>query len=599
MAIDPFSDDNYAPPDWDPSNPIPTSGPQTEAALLQILSAWDGSDNSVLSVASLANLKDGFQAAARDSDPSTLLLWEPQLAKLPLGKSLSVEALLEADVHPVIAHALGCGRPSEYLSRYGAHFWTKNMASYRLRRQSSAGPPPPLKRVTAIEHVGDLPTYTFDELEKDGAGQIVVHTALFVEGDVDPATFPPEVDYKFSRLPRGWVLRPPSAATPSGRPLHRSEQASRTSKRPVAMDFDWEDITDEGENDDAVAAAQGEALMAQVRQLDPRAKKSKAIPAPRPTALAPHPPSAFRPSSQQLNPENDLPPATLSTYQPLDPDDPGPPRDPLKDFLDGVLNAPTSRQKPLPDYVLGLRQKQEFSKEQASIKASTRIHSKKSKANLDVLGGPIGHLRALKNLEALENAAFFTHQGRNWVHYLDFLEEVAAWPAWGYEFMALYDDQFRRTLADHSSSIHSLLQASWGDVVMHECQAEWTKKSSRALIQASFDQPGPHTGPVLHHHDGAKRSRRGRPTCSLWNQGFDHNIQLCKFRHICNICREQTHGRKIQFDLHLPVQCTTKFHPPSRSKPPYPLLCKVVLHPLLRARANFSRLALSRLAVSS
>ncbi|SGZ27875.1 BQ5605_C026g10211 [Microbotryum silenes-dioicae] len=580
MAIDPFSDDNYAPPDWDPSNPIPTSGPQTEAALLQILSAWDGSDNSVLSVASHTNLKDGFKAAARDSDPSTLLFWEPQLAKLPLGKSLSMEALLEADVHPVIAHALGCGRPSEYLSRYGAHFWTNNMASYRLRRQSSAGPPPPLKRVTAIEHVGDLPTYTFDELEKDGAGQIMVHTALFVEGNVDPATFPPEVDYKFSRLPRGWVLRPPSAATPSGRPLHRSEQASRTSKCPVAMDFDWEDITDEGENDDAVAAAQREALMAQVRQLDPRAKKSKAIPAPRPTALAPHPPLAFRPSSQQLNPENDLPPATLSTYQPLDPDDPGPPRDPLKDFLDGVLNAPTSRQKPLPDYMLGLRQKQEFYKRARFMKNGNEyrldfvtakilsthgikldvleamkvlcgnfvsaaeashvaedslfytfstegsqhqgidvlIHSKKSKANLDVLGGPIGHLRALKNLEALENAAFFTHQGRDWVHYLDFLEEVAARPAWGYEFMALYDNQFRRTLADHSASIHSLLQASW------------------ALIQASFNQPGPHTGPVLHHHDVAKRSRRGRPTCSLWNQGFDHNIQLYI----------------SQFNLHLP-----------------------------------------------
>ncbi|SGY11709.1 BQ5605_C011g06243 [Microbotryum silenes-dioicae] len=40
----------------------------------------------------------------------------------------------------------------------------------------------------------------------------------------------------------------------------------------------------------------------------------------------------------------------------------------------------------------------------------------------------------------------------------------------------------------------------------------------------------------------------------------------------------------------LPLRC---------KQPPYPLLCKVVSHPLLRARANFSRLALSRLAVSS
>ncbi|SCZ89886.1 BZ3500_MvSof-1268-A1-R1_Chr1-3g01639 [Microbotryum saponariae] len=52
---------------------------------------------------------------------------------------------------------------------------------------------------------------------------------------------------------------------------------------------------------------------------------------------------------------------------------------------------------------------------------------------------------------------------------------------------------------------------------------------------------------------------------------------------------------KYRFEIisthsNLPLRC---------KQPPYPLLCKVVSHPLLRARANFSRLALSRLAVSS
>ncbi|SCZ98691.1 BZ3500_MvSof-1268-A1-R1_Chr3-1g05553 [Microbotryum saponariae] len=54
--------------------------------------------------------------------------------------------------------------------------------------------------------------------------------------------------------------------------------------------------------------------------------------------------------------------------------------------------------------------------------------------------------------------------------------------------------------------------------------------------------------------------------------------------------RARTSVRPVGSRSSLPLRC---------KQPPYPLLCKVVSHPLLRARANFSRLALSRLAVSS
>ncbi|SCZ95867.1 BZ3500_MvSof-1268-A1-R1_Chr8-1g09848 [Microbotryum saponariae] len=136
MSVDPFADP-YEPPAWDSSYPIPTSGNFTEKALVKIAEAWAEADGGLLTDADILILKTGLERMALD--PAALNFWESQVEKLPRRTPISIEALEEAQMHPIISHALGSARPADYIAAYGARYWTKGLQSYRLRRQTSTG----------------------------------------------------------------------------------------------------------------------------------------------------------------------------------------------------------------------------------------------------------------------------------------------------------------------------------------------------------------------------------------------------------------------------------------------------------------------------
>ncbi|KDE02459.1 hypothetical protein MVLG_06993 [Microbotryum lychnidis-dioicae p1A1 Lamole] len=124
MTVDPFSDGSV-PPVWDAAHPIPTSGHHTEKALLRITEVWSGADGGLLTEADVLLIKT--EVEKQPLDPAALNFWESQIDTLPLGVELSIESLADADMHPILAHALGSSRPADYIASYGTRYWTKNV----------------------------------------------------------------------------------------------------------------------------------------------------------------------------------------------------------------------------------------------------------------------------------------------------------------------------------------------------------------------------------------------------------------------------------------------------------------------------------------
>ncbi|SGY55950.1 BQ5605_C006g04096 [Microbotryum silenes-dioicae] len=190
------------------------------------------------------------------------------------GTPISIESPEEAQMHPVISHALGSARPADYIAAYGARYWTKGLQSYRLRRQTSTGAlssqaaqdgrsdtgrderpgqDGDLERcVTSIRGLGDLPVFTVDELDSDQDGRLIVRFNLFIEGEV-PLDALPEGDdvlYKRCSLPLGWIITVAATPAPS-RAAHAppAPAVSVQGKRPARNADPWV-TSDEEESDE-------------------------------------------------------------------------------------------------------------------------------------------------------------------------------------------------------------------------------------------------------------------------------------------------------------------------------------------------------------
>ncbi|SCZ91723.1 BZ3500_MvSof-1268-A1-R1_Chr5-1g07631 [Microbotryum saponariae] len=194
MTVDPFSDD-YVPPVWDAAHSIPTSGHQTEKALLRIAEVWSDADDGLTEADALL-IKTEIETQLLD--PAALNFWESQIDKFPLGVELSIESLADADLHPasVFAHALGSSRPADYIASYGSRYWTKNLQSYRLRRQSSAGALSAIQAHNeedkAEDNVEDAHNDTArpSDLDTNHDGRLIVRSSLFIEGEVPLSALP-------------------------------------------------------------------------------------------------------------------------------------------------------------------------------------------------------------------------------------------------------------------------------------------------------------------------------------------------------------------------------------------------------------------------
>ncbi|KDE02180.1 hypothetical protein MVLG_07249 [Microbotryum lychnidis-dioicae p1A1 Lamole] len=146
-----------------------------------------------------------------------------------------------------------------------------------------------------------------------------------------------------------------------------------------------------------------------------------------------------------------------------------------------------------------------------------------------------GHTEALMELERLEGVVFNYHQGRDWKHYTRFLRELAKDSQLGFDFMVLYDDEYRKQLADPDKSVHSLLDAHLGDSV-------YAKLISRWLAQTTpFRNEGPpaaNRGSSSHSRQGSIPPKKKRNNaCKRFNRGENHIEEDCLYRHICSSCK--------------------------------------------------------------
>ncbi|KDE08686.1 hypothetical protein MVLG_01144 [Microbotryum lychnidis-dioicae p1A1 Lamole] len=290
------------------------------------------------------------------------------------------------------------------------------------------------------------------------------------------------------------VGRPPAAPTATA-----LFAASGLQERPNETDDAWTDVSEDN-NGKETPAAQRQTPMAQIARLDPRSKRAKPAEPTLPSALAPYGPAPAAP--------------VAPVYQ-TDEEDASPnsvPGDDAKVFYVSILAVPSTAYDGLPKYVVSRQKKKELYRQALYYLRSHPYRLdrqaerlKKSHGfNLDlvefmkVLTGhhvsvvdadnpaspdlfymfqtssganfygieamiqskavlpkktltPAGHTEALMKLERLEGVVFNSHQGRDWHHYTRFLRELAKDPSLGFDFMVLYDNKFRRELADRSS----------------------------------------------------------------------------------------------------------------------------------------------------
>ncbi|KDE02431.1 hypothetical protein MVLG_07016, partial [Microbotryum lychnidis-dioicae p1A1 Lamole] len=97
-----------------------------------------------------------------------------------------------------------------------------------------------------------------------------------------------------------------------------------------------------------------------------------------------------------------------------------------------------------------------------------------------------GHTEALMEVKQLEGVVFNYHQGRDWKHYMRFLRKLAKDSQLGFDFMVLYNNKYRKQLADPNKLIHSLLASR------QQCLREADQQM--ASSDNSLSQRGPACG---------------------------------------------------------------------------------------------------------
>ncbi|GAA6044455.1 hypothetical protein JCM8097_008592 [Rhodosporidiobolus ruineniae] len=118
-------------PDFDASDPIPSTRPVVSAILTRVRQASSPDEAGAVYASMTAILDD-----TKEDQPEILAWWTKQLKRLPsVDGSLSFDlpVLLAAEVHPVLAHCLASPVPSFWLEEYGGYYFT-GTKSYRKNR---------------------------------------------------------------------------------------------------------------------------------------------------------------------------------------------------------------------------------------------------------------------------------------------------------------------------------------------------------------------------------------------------------------------------------------------------------------------------------
>ncbi|GAA6029109.1 hypothetical protein JCM8097_001603 [Rhodosporidiobolus ruineniae] len=124
-------------PDFDATDPIPSSRPVVSAILTRVRQASSPEEAGAVYESMSSILND-----AKETSPEILAWWTKQLKRLPAldGElSFDVDVLLTAELHPVLAHCLAAPVPSFWLEEYGGYYFTGSKTYRKNRATRTSG----------------------------------------------------------------------------------------------------------------------------------------------------------------------------------------------------------------------------------------------------------------------------------------------------------------------------------------------------------------------------------------------------------------------------------------------------------------------------
>ncbi|SGY54098.1 BQ5605_C006g03839 [Microbotryum silenes-dioicae] len=534
-------------PLYDKNNPIPGILPQATQTVKLVFDALDdGCLTQEAQTNLISKLSDDAGPPRRNSSAEAeLAFWLAQVRAIPLGVKLSLETT--SNLHPVVASALVSEDPDAFFAASSSRYWT-NDGLYRRRAPSApaqtltdsntpgtdpapgAHPAPPgttmRPQTVPIEGVGDVPAYRVNDLPRGTDDKFLAVDRLFVDStQLDMADFPAGCVFQMIPLPKNTLV---------------STQAA------IGED-QW--VDEESQRMDQLIQLAGSAP---ARPPISRAQTapSQVLSSRFPTVqqqlgvVPPLPAGSQTPLVGVLEVEDEshryrLGRLTAARFTPAYSSDPK---------HAGVFRTQLQRQGVIKMDVIEVmkimsggfvdisdvvhRQEAELfdsytDNNGIEFKGIQARAQKKASRTKPPVTDFSKFIRALKEIEAVENAVFGTYDGADWTHYLKFLDEMHAGAQNGFKGAKLpiaFDDCFCRMRAEPNNRVTSLLEAS---------------KSHAAYVNTILLVAALPNNPEL--EERTKSSNGKDWICIRYNRRQPHPLASCGRKHVCLDCKAKDH----------------------------------------------------------
>ncbi|SGY26441.1 BQ5605_C018g08735 [Microbotryum silenes-dioicae] len=579
-------------PLYDKNNPIPGTLPLATQTVKLVFNALDdGCLTQEAQTDLISKLSDDAGPPRRNSSAEAeLAFWLAQVRPIPLGGKLSLETT--SNLHPVVASALVSEDPDAFFAASSSRYWT-NDGLYRRRAPSApaqtltdsntpgtdpapgARPAPPgtttRPQTVPIEGVGDVPAYRVNDLPRGTDDKILVVDRLFVDStQLDMADFPAGCVFQMIPLPKGTLVSTQAAinedqwvdeesqrmdqliqlagSAPARPPISRAQTAPSqvlSSRFPTVQQ-------QLGVAPPLPAGSQTPLVGALEVEDESRRYRLGRLTAARFTPAYSSDPKVIKWLRQEEAwdqarhlPRND--PTWLETAA-------GVFRTQLQrhgvvkmDIIE-VMKIMSGGFVDISDVVH--RQEAELFDSYTNGNGiefkgiQARAQKKVSRTKPPVTNFS-EFIRALKEIEVVENAVFGTYDGADWTHYLKFLDEMHTGAQNGFKGAKLpiaFNDCFRRMRAEPNNRVTSLLEASESHAAyVNTILLVAALPNNPELEERTFRRVQGSSQETNTRTKKSKSSNGKDWICIRYNRRQPHPLALCGREHVCLDCEAKDH----------------------------------------------------------
>ncbi|KDE02714.1 hypothetical protein MVLG_06745 [Microbotryum lychnidis-dioicae p1A1 Lamole] len=513
-------------PLYDKNNPIPGTLPQATQTVKLVFDALDdGCLTQEAQTDLISKLSNDAGPPRRNlSAEAKLSFWLAQVHAIPLGVKLSLETT--SNLHPVVASALVSEDPDAFFAASSSRYWT-NDGLYRRRAPSAlaqtltdsntpgtdpapgARPAPPgttmRPQTVPIEGVGDVPAYRVNDLPRGTDDKFLAVDHLFVDStQLDMADFPAGCVFQMIPLPKGTLV---------------STQA--------AIDEDeW--VDEEMQQQLGVVPplpAGSQTPLVGVLEVEDESRRYRLgrLTAARFTpAYSSDPKVIERLWQEEAGTKHATSPAMtqLGSRRPRE--------------------CPRCRAPPRSRAFRLVHQQQRY-----QVQGDPGPGSKKASRTKPPVTDDSEFIRALKEIEAVENAVFGTYDGADWTHYLKFLDEMHAGAQNSFKGAKLpiaFDDCFCRMRAKPNNRATSLLEASKSHAAyVNTILLAAALPNNPELEERTFRRVRGSSQETNTRTKKSKSSNGKDWICIRYNRRQPHPLASCGRKHVCLDCKAKDH----------------------------------------------------------